>query len=105
VHHPWEGHTTSGLLELLGDGRSPQVLPVIVARTILGAIGAAGRILPRLRPYSRRIEMIWFGQSQAPSWLTEQGWRPVTTDADWVALGTAARFPPSLPTKVAPDDD
>ena len=91
VHHPWQGHTTGGLLRLLGDGRAPRQVPESFGRLLLRVAAAAGRLAPRVAPYARRVEMIWFGQAQGPSWLTEQGWRHVTTDADWVLLGQQAR--------------
>ena len=90
VHHPWEGHSTASLLQQLGGGRLPTLLPVRLARVVLNALRIAARVVPRLRPHVRRVELVWFGQEQAPSWLTEQGWCPLTNDDDWVALGRAA---------------
>ncbi len=104
VHHPWEGHTTADLLRLLGEGRCPRLIPRRMAHGILAAAGALARVLPRLQPYARRVEMTWFGQSQAPSWLTEQGWQPLTTEADWLALGHATRTNTS-PASRKPHDD
>jgi len=91
VHHPWQGHTTAGLLRLLGDGRSPRVIPNRFARALVAAGAGIARLVPRVGPYARRVEMIWFGQRQAISWLTQHGWRPITTDNDWVLLGQQAR--------------
>lgn len=90
VHHPWQGHTTAGLLRLLGC-REPTELPEALARTVLATGAVLSRLVPRVGPYARRVEMIWFGQEQTPSWLTERGWRPVTTDEDWARLGRDAR--------------
>ena len=39
VHHPWEGHTTAGLLRLLGDGRVPRLLPARLAHGVVAALG------------------------------------------------------------------
>ena len=91
VHHPWQGHTTGGLLRVLGAGRSPRLVPTSIGRLVLRAAAAAALLAPRVAPYARRVEMIWFGQAQGPSWLTEQGWRPVTTDEDWTHLAQQAR--------------
>jgi nucleoside-diphosphate-sugar epimerase len=91
VHHPWQGHTTAGLLTVLADGREPVQIPGSLARALLRVGGLVAHLAPRLGPHLRRVEMIWFGQEQAPSWLTAQGWRPVTTRDDWLALGRAAR--------------
>lgn len=91
VHHPWQGHTTSGLLRLLGGGRRPRQLPARVVRGALRAASGAALLSPRVAPYARRIEMIWLGQAQGSSWLTEQGWRPLTTEDDWILLGHQAR--------------
>lgn len=91
VHHPWQGHTTAGLLTVLADGREPVEIPDSLAKALVRIGGFMARMSPRLAPYLRRVEMIWFGQEQAPSWLTAQGWSPVTTRDDWLALGRAAR--------------
>jgi len=91
VHHPWQGHTTAGLLHLLGGGRRPREIPARVARVALRAASGASRLSPRAAPYARRIEMIWLGQAQGSSWLTEQGWRPLTTEDDWMLLAQQAR--------------
>lgn len=93
VHHPWQGHTTAGLLRLLG-GTEPTELPDLLARSVLTAGAVLTRVAPRLGPYTRRVEMIWYGQGQATSWLEQQGWHPVTTDEAWVRLGREVRRPP-----------
>ena len=90
VHHPWQGHTTAGLLRLLGDGRSPRALPTRLASLLIAAGSGVARLVPRVGPYARRVEMIWFGQRQAVSWLTTNGWHHITTDSDWVLLGQLA---------------
>lgn len=86
VHHPWQGHTTSGLLLALG-GRPPRRVPAVMCRGILGAGRVISRIRPPLAPVVRRVEMVWFGQPQAESWLTTAGWHPTTTLEDWARLG------------------
>lgn len=90
VHHPWQGHTTADLLTLLGGGHPPKRLPHTFARRLVAAGVGASRVLRRLAPYVRRAEMVWFGQRQAESWLTRQGWRPRTTATDWTQLGENA---------------
>ncbi|MBT8225068.1 MAG: NAD-dependent epimerase/dehydratase family protein [Dactylosporangium sp.] len=73
VLHPWEGTTASTFLGALG-GRRPRRVPwplaklaVRVARTVAGrSSGLAANV--------RRVELMWFGQAQAESWLTRQGW-------------------------------
>ncbi len=90
VFHPSEGLTTSGLLEEL-SGRKPTELPRSLARYIVGAANAAGKAVPRLATDSRRLEMLWFGQAQAPSWLTAAGWQPPAGKEAWRALGAMVR--------------
>lgn len=90
VMHPWEGLTTSTLLELLG-GRQPVVLPRPLASAIVGALFAVSRPIPRLSPHARRVEMLWFGQRQGSSWLTSAGWTPISGQESWSELGVAVR--------------
>ena len=90
VHHPSEGLTTSGLLEALG-GRRPRRLPTPLARVLVLAAKRADRVRPGLAGQARRIEMLWFGQAQSPSWLTAAGWRPVAPLDHWMTLGRAVR--------------
>jgi hypothetical protein len=40
---------------------------------------------------ARRLEMLWLGQKQAHSWLTQNGWSPVVGAARWRALGAELR--------------
>jgi dTDP-4-dehydrorhamnose reductase len=86
VIHPWEGLTTAGLMESLG-GKQPRELPAWLCGAVTGSLRAAGRAVPRLAADARRVEMLWFGQQQADSWLTDAGWEgPAGPDA-WRALG------------------
>jgi nucleoside-diphosphate-sugar epimerase len=84
VLQPWEGLTTSELVRLLG-GREPRHIPEPIARAAVtsgyrvarwsgGAVGAA-----------RRLEMMWFGQRQAPGWLDER-WCPPHGHDSWKEL-------------------
>ena len=85
VIHPWEGLSCERLLELLG-GRRPRRLPRWFARALVGAGAVAGRLVPAVSANARRIEMVWFGQRQAASWLTEQGWAPPVGEEGWARL-------------------
>lgn len=86
VAHPSEGLTTAGLLLLLG-GRAPREIPHHIATAVVTLLAAAGRVLPRLAADARRVEMLWLGQAQATSWLTEVGWTPPVGHDGWAALG------------------
>lgn len=85
VIHPWESLSCERLLELLGS-RSPRRLPRWFARALVGAGAVAGRLVPAIAANARRIEMVWFGQGQAMSWLTEQGWVPPVGEDGWARL-------------------
>lgn len=89
VAHPSEGLTTGSLLRLLGD-REPLHIPDRLARAILSAARALEGVAPAGRAHTRRLEMVWFGQGQAPSWLTSDGWRPSTGEELWRELGRDA---------------
>lgn len=86
VHHPSEGITTSELLEVLG-GRPPFLVPRAVALLVVHAARATGRLSTLGPGRARRLEMLWLGQSQAHSWLTEVGWSPPVGTEGWAALG------------------
>jgi hypothetical protein len=86
VAHPSEGLTTASMLAFLG-GRQPIVIPRWLAKTVLLLLNASGKIVPQIAVTARRVEMLWFGQSQAPSWLTEAGWSPTAGQHEWRELG------------------
>jgi nucleoside-diphosphate-sugar epimerase len=86
VIHPWEGMTTGGVLELLGQKR-PHQLPVTPARVLVTMGKTVGRRSPTVAANARRVEMLWFGQRQAGSWLTQVGWTPPLGREGWVRLG------------------
>lgn len=90
VTHPSEGLTTSLIMELLG-GRKPMRIPRAAARGLATVLSAAGGAMPPLAANARRIELLWFGQRQAPSWLTAAGWTPPAGLEEWAALGEAVR--------------
>lgn len=105
VAHPWEGLTTGSLLRLLG-GREPRHLPARLIRMGLQAARAGEGLVPAGQAHARRLEMIWCGQEQAASWLTGDGWQPVTDEECWRELGrttvarTAVAAPPVRPSIV-----
>jgi len=86
VAHPSEGLTTASVLTLLG-GRQPLVIPRSLAQALVALLTAGGRVMPQIAANARRIEMLWFGQSQAPSWLTDAGWSPPAGHDAWEDLG------------------
>ena len=90
VHHPGEGLTTSSLLTALG-GRPPRHVPAPLARAVVTALQQAGRVKPGFAGVARRVEMLWFGQAQAPSWLETAGWRPVMDVRAWATIGRELR--------------
>ncbi len=90
VIHPWEGLTAIDVMELLG-GKSPKVLPREMARAVTRGLEFIGRKVPAIAANARRVEMLWFGQGQADSWLTSAGWSPPYGRDAWKELGTAIR--------------
>lgn len=86
VAHPWEGLTTASVLNLLGR-RQPLEIPRALAKLVVAMGMACGRVVPPVAVNTRRIEMLWFGQSQAPSWLTDAGWKPPAGQDAWNELG------------------
>lgn len=90
VAHPSEGLTTSTLLELLG-GRRPRSIPAGPARLLSRAFERAGARIPVVAANARRMEMILFGQGQAPSWMTVAGWGAPAGHDEWRSLGETVR--------------
>lgn len=86
VAHPSEGLTTASVLTFLG-GRRPLEIPRIVAKAAIIMLNSSAKVVPRIAANARRLEMLWFGQSQAPSWLTEAGWSPPAGHDAWQELG------------------
>ena len=86
VLHPWEGLTTAGLLEALGD-RKPLVLPRALAKVIVVSASLIGRVVPKIAANARRLEVLWFGQAQGESWLTAHGWQPPHGLEAWRGIG------------------
>lgn len=90
VHHPSEGITTVGLLSALG-GRPPRVIPRCIASLGVQALFVGSHARPGLQGHARRLEVLWLGQEQAPSWLEESGWRPPQPPVAWYLLGRQVR--------------
>ena len=92
VIHPWEGLNTGDVLELLGGGRRPRRVPTSLARWAVRTAWAIGRG-SRLQAAIRRVELLWFGQRQAESWLTGQGWTPPVGRDGWRSIGDQLSSP------------
>ena len=88
VHHPSEGVTVTALMTDLSGGRSPRRLPRTLARTVVAAAKLVGRVHRPTAANARRLELLWLGQAQAPSWLTEAGWSAPVGREGWRALGS-----------------
>lgn len=86
VSHPSEGITTASLLQDLG-GKHPRHIPRPLARAIVDSAYFAAKPRPGLNGVARRLEVLWFGQGQAPSWLTTAGWRPPCDRTAWRDIG------------------
>lgn len=86
VIHPWEGMTARNLLVELGGGREPLVITRPLATVTVRLARLAGQLVPPLAANARRLELIWFGQGQAASWLTLAGWGPMCGTPAWKAL-------------------
>lgn len=75
VHLPPEGISTAGLLCSLG-GRRPVLIPRGLARLALSCAKRIGAWNEGFAGHARRLEVLWLGQVQTPSWLTSAGWSP-----------------------------
>lgn len=95
VLHPSEGVTTSSLLTSLG-GKPPVQLPAWLARAIVQLAQIAGRRSPRVSGNARRLEMMWFGQGQEESWLSEHGWHPPLAVEGWRRMGVELGARPNM---------
>jgi nucleoside-diphosphate-sugar epimerase len=90
VAHPSEDLTTAELLTLLG-GHRPRLLPQPVTKAVVATATAAGRMSPRVAANARRLEMLWLGQDQGMSWLTQAGWKPPISRSGWEQIGSILR--------------
>lgn len=85
VHHPAEGVSVASLLEQLG-GRSP-----VSCRALFLVLPLLRSVHGRFAGHARRLEMLWFGQEQAASWLDAEGWTPPVGPEGWIGLGQILR--------------
>lgn len=90
VLHPGEGVSTGSLLEALGD-RAPRHVPLAVARHVTHVARALGSKSPWFAGQARRLDMLWWGQTQGDSWLTKHGWQPVSGPEGWRQMGRTIR--------------
>jgi hypothetical protein len=72
ILQPWEGMTTSVVLEIAG-GRAPRQLPASLCRVIVRLGFAVGSIVPRVSGMVRRVELMWFGQAEDARWAKSVG--------------------------------
>lgn len=82
---PSEGLTTKSLLTSLG-ARDPRHVPLALAKAAIRSSTALGPIHPAIGANGRRLEMLWFGQTQEPGWLTTSGWTPASDRSAWSDL-------------------
>ncbi|MGW5360159.1 NAD-dependent epimerase/dehydratase family protein [Actinopolymorpha pittospori] len=90
VTHPWEGLTSASLMETLGGGRRPLMIPRTLARGAVGTGRWLGRLSPAVAANVRRLEVLWLGQEQARSWLEVQGWGPPVGAEGWHELANSS---------------
>ncbi|WP_426184765.1 NAD-dependent epimerase/dehydratase family protein [Microbacterium sp. TWP3-1-2b2] len=79
VLQPWEGLSVEDVLTLAGD-RRPLTIPRWICAVTLAASYIAGRVAPQFAGLARRLEMMWFGQSQEAGWADGR----VTRDDQWL---------------------
>lgn len=90
VHYPWEGLTTASLMHILGN-RKPLLIPPLLASGVVSSLYRLSVLFPGLRASTRRLEILWFGQAQAASWLEANGWEPPLGLNKWRSLGRLLR--------------
>jgi nucleoside-diphosphate-sugar epimerase len=79
VLHPSEGLSVADLVRRLG-GREPRHVPDRIARTLVATGRRLGRHQSTVAGVARRLELMWFGQAQAESWLQGRWSAPVAPD-------------------------
>lgn len=76
VLQPWEGLSVSDVLHA-ASGRTPRKLPGWLCTLVLkGGYLVSGLLGERLHGPIRRVELMWFGQAQAPGWAQAAGLHP-----------------------------
>lgn len=81
---PDEGMTVAKLMRVLG-AREPRHVPEPVARLVIDTARRGGRRSNALAATARRLELLWFGQTQATGWLRGR-WKPPKGSECWVEL-------------------
>lgn len=73
VLQPWEGMTTGSVLRAAGAER-PFVIPAILCRSMVMVGYVVSKMLRgRFDGTIRRVELMWFGQRQLPTWSDQLG--------------------------------
>lgn len=72
VLQPWEGLTTSEVLEAAGS-RSPIQLPLKFCQTVIALGYAIGARIAFVAGLTRRVELMWMGQRQNAAWARSVG--------------------------------
>ncbi|TFC47187.1 NAD-dependent epimerase/dehydratase family protein [Cryobacterium shii] len=72
VLQPWEGMTTSSVLEIAG-GHAPLKVPVWACRSLVTIGFLIGGVLEPVNGVVRRVELMWFGQKQNAKWARSVG--------------------------------
>ena len=93
VIHPFEGVTSAGLMRDLSGGGDPVCIPRWLAKLVVATAKFLGRLHQPTAANARRVEILWFGQGQSPSWLTGQGFVPPVGPEGWSALGNGPSEP------------
>lgn len=92
---PWEGGSVSTILSIASGGRNPIVVPAWICRAAVRSAKSVSKLLGgRFAGPIRRVELLWFGQSQQDKSGSLGG---PSTRKITLALG-----PESLPTDISP---
>ncbi|MDP3950827.1 NAD(P)-dependent oxidoreductase [Microbacterium sp.] len=86
VHHPSEGVTVTSLMKDLSGGRTPVRIPRWLAILVVRAGKTLGRLHRPTAANARRVELLWLGQEQDVSWLTQNGWTTPVGPEAWQML-------------------
>lgn len=86
VHHPSEGVTVTSLMKDLSGGRTPVRIPRWLAILVVRAGKTLGRLHRPTAANARRVELLWLGQEQDVSWLTQNGWTAPVGPEAWQML-------------------
>lgn len=82
VLQPSEGLTVADLVRDLG-GREPRHVWPWLARPLVRVLGAIGALVPPAAGVARRLEMLWFGQTQVAGWLAGTEWSAPVGRQQW----------------------